>query len=256
MEKIRYVQLEPAAALLDPDAQNWSPKEFGCYWRLVLYLYCNDGKLRLNLKAMSRLCNCQRDFAKVWQKIALKFQCKHDFVRHKRVTKELKEAGKRRKAALKAAKARWAKQTLSDAAAMRLQCKGNERKRNELGEKKSGDLRIRKTTSPLQSIDSSSSLRSGSSTPTQILRFNEALQGIIRPRNQSDRTSFRNISNWLIVKIQAGEFNEEILPRVLEYAAEAVKGKSRNPAAVFTSLLKKENNRLYYSFIDKNRINR
>jgi hypothetical protein len=45
-----------------------------------------------------------------------------------------------------------------------------------------------------------------------------------------------------MVKIKAGVFNERIIPRVLEYAAEAVKGRSRNPAAVFTSILKKELN--------------
>lgn len=95
----------------------------------------------------------------------------------------------------------------------------------------------------MQSLVSSNSLRLEKTLPSlaaKILSFNESLMQIIKPRNQSDRTSFRNISNWLMVEIHAGVFNEQIILRVLEYAAEAVKGRSRNPAAVFISILKKE----------------
>jgi len=64
------------------------------------------------------------------------------------------------------------------------------------------------------------------------------LVSIIKPRNQSDRTCFRNITNWLRAGCATGKFNEQIFGRVLEYAKEASLG--RNPAAVFISLLKKE----------------
>jgi hypothetical protein len=64
------------------------------------------------------------------------------------------------------------------------------------------------------------------------------LTEIIRPRNQSDRTCFANITSWLREGCTSGKFNEQIFSRVLDYAKEAAAG--RNPAAVFVSLMKKE----------------
>jgi hypothetical protein len=64
------------------------------------------------------------------------------------------------------------------------------------------------------------------------------LESIIKPRNQSDRTCFRNITTWLRTGCATGKFNEQIFARVLDYAKEATMG--RKQAAVFISLLKKE----------------
>jgi hypothetical protein len=72
------------------------------------------------------------------------------------------------------------------------------------------------------------------------LAFDMALREVIVPKNQSDRTSFRNISNWLVERCQAGIYDEGIFRRVLGYAVEAAGPSSRNPAAVFTAILKKE----------------
>ena len=72
------------------------------------------------------------------------------------------------------------------------------------------------------------------------IRFHDALVALIRPRSSSDRTSFRNIANWLVAECEMGKFTEEIFERAYDYAKEARKG--RNPAAVFTSLMKKELN--------------
>jgi len=74
----------------------------------------------------------------------------------------------------------------------------------------------------------------------QVLMFHEKLITIIRPRNQSDRTGFSRISNWLLRKIQDKEFQPEILETVLRYAQEAAGPDSRNPAAVFMSIMKRE----------------
>ncbi len=71
--------------------------------------------------------------------------------------------------------------------------------------------------------------------------FDKALKILIRPRNQSDRTSFRKISRWLVESCQVGRFDENIIfRRVIDFALEASGPESRNPAAVFTSILKKE----------------
>jgi hypothetical protein len=73
------------------------------------------------------------------------------------------------------------------------------------------------------------------------LAFERALKIVIPPKDQSDRTSFRNISNWLAQGCLSNKFNEYIIfRRVLDFALEASSPSSRNPAAVFTSILKKE----------------
>ena len=72
------------------------------------------------------------------------------------------------------------------------------------------------------------------------LAFDMALRKVIVPKNQSDRTSFRNLSNWLVERCQAGIYDEGIFRRVLGYAVEAAGPSSRNPAAVFTAILKQE----------------
>lgn len=71
--------------------------------------------------------------------------------------------------------------------------------------------------------------------------FDRTLVIIIPPKNQSDRTSFRRISNWLVQGCRDGQFDEHIIfRRVTDFALEASCPESRNPAAVFTAILKKE----------------
>ena len=71
MKKIRYVQLESAEVLFDTDVQQFSEKEFGCFIRIILYLYHNNGKMRFDSRKMAKLCNCRRNFDTVWPKLAL-----------------------------------------------------------------------------------------------------------------------------------------------------------------------------------------
>ena len=80
----------------------------------------------------------------------------------------------------------------------------------------------------------------GLNLPQMRLYFDDQLRKIIRPRNQSDRTSFRRISNWLGREIDDKRFTVEIFEIVLGYAVEAAGPESRNPAAVFMSILKRE----------------
>ena len=238
--KIKYVQLEPAEVLLDFHTSRMTAEQFGCYWLIILHLYCGNGKLEFDVKELGLLCNYAKNFEKVWEKIGTKFQKNKNFIKQKRVTSELRRAKRfiqhQRKAGLASARARQPRLNSGSATA-------EPSKRNVI-EETENNIRIRKgSISPLQSLVSSNSLRCEKTLPSlasKMLNFNELLTQIIKPRNQSDRTSFRNIGNWLMVKIQTGVFNEQIIPRVLEYASEAVKGRSRNPAAVFISILKKE----------------
>lgn len=75
---------------------------------------------------------------------------------------------------------------------------------------------------------------------TKKLAFYQTLIGIIHPKDQSDRTSFRNVAEWAAEQIKEGEHDEDIFQQILAYATEAAQPTSRNPAAVFISILKKE----------------
>ena len=232
MKKIRFVQLEPEAVLSDMDFQLMNAEERGVFWTLILYLYCNNGKCTLDIPAMKNLCACE-NFEKVWKKISKKFQIRNGLIKHKRVTRELQKAQKLRRAALTAAKARWQIASSDDAIASKSQSNVKETKRNVIEEKVSEQSRIRNTNSEISPSFSPSSFR------PRGLHFYEALTKIIRPLNQSDRTCFRNITNWLIGRCESGRFDNRVFERVLDYAREAAKG-GRNPAAVFTTILKKE----------------
>jgi len=84
-------------------------------------------------------------------------------------------------------------------------------------------------------------LHSAKTVEEKALVFERALKIAIKPRNQSDRTSFRNIANWLRDECKAGRLDtNSIYRRVLDFALEASGPGSKNPAAVFMSILKKE----------------
>ena len=250
--KIKYVQLESDAFLTDVDFIQFTPAERGVYCSLILLLTSNGGKCAFDVRALSRMCNCEsvEKFEKIWEKLSKKFQTRNGVIKHKRVTKELARSKKlrqtKRKAGLSGAKKRWRSYDTAggDAGA-------NRRKGNVIG-KESEDTSNTNTSE--QALSSSSSLRSSidagcpsrvenrrpSTADSQVraLRFNEALAGIIRPRTRSDRTCFRNVTNWLVEGCARGKFNDEIFGRVLDYARESCRGD--NPAAVFMALLKKE----------------
>lgn len=216
---MKFVQLEPNAFLSDGDFGAMNAEQRGVYWSLILYLYCNGGRLKLDFEKLARLCACE-NFEQVWSKIERKFSFRGGYIRHKRVTAELKRAAEfmenRRTAGLKGAAKRWHR----DGEAMPT-------KRNEIEKESKASSN---TNSSEQSFSSSSSLRA--------LNLNTALANILRPRSQSDRTCFRNVANWLVEGCATGRFDERIFERVLDYAREAKSG--RNPAAVFMALIKKE----------------
>lgn len=111
MKKIKYVQLEPAAVLLDFLSSRMTAEQFGCYWLIMMNLYCQAGKLEFDVNELGMLCNCGENFEKIWEKIESKFQIKNGIIKHKRVTAELRRARKflqhQRQAGLKGAQKRW-----------------------------------------------------------------------------------------------------------------------------------------------------
>ncbi len=233
--KVKYVQLESEAFLTDLDFNAMTLDQRGAYFTLILYLYCNKGKCQLDIPVLSKLCNkTPKAFEKIWRNISKKFQTRSGVIKHKRVTKELTRARKFRqaksRAGLKGADKRWHSQST----AITKETKGN------VIEKESKDSSYSNTKEQSSSVSSSVRPRPDNDCHIRALHFNEALMSIIRPRNQSDRTCFRNITSWLRAGCATGKFNEQIFGRALDYAKEASLG--RNPAAVFISLLKKELN--------------
>ena len=287
MKKVKFVQLEPDAVLADTDFQIMTAEERGVYWTIILYLYSSAGKCKFEIKKLKKICNCE-NFKKVWKKISKKFQISNGYIKHKRVTRELRKARKfmqdKHRAGLKGAEKRWhadgtaiGSANGSDIANKRnvIVNKEKEKYRNRSRGRLDGETvrrldgetvrrldgetgnvyrptvrnsdfnpaeKITDTISVFSSPSSPNTLRSStqSTMAQRLLAFNKTLRSTIRPRNQSDRTAFRNIGAWLMQKINAGEFDTEIFKRVLDYADEVSKNRCRNPAAVFTSILKKE----------------
>ncbi len=230
-----YIQLEAGAFLSDHEFQAMTAEERGVYCALIFYLYCNGGKCKLDYAKLGRITNCN-NFEVAWRNISEKFQVRRGFIYHKRVSRELKTATKRmqtaKEKAVKAANARWNKGASSNAQAKPDECdKGKVSEGNEI-EVKENKISCTNTK------DSSSPATNPPRTPGLI--FNTELQKIIRPANQSDRTCFRNITNWLIRQCEQGKFDEKIFERILDYAREASSKSSRNPAAVFMALMQKE----------------
>jgi len=225
--KIKYVQLDSSAFFTDLGFIAMTLEVRGAYLTLILYLYCNNGKCKLDIPVLSQFCNKNaKAFEKIWQNISKKFQTRKGVIKHKRVTKELKRAKQYRqaksRAGLKGAEKRWHSHSTDVAKETKRNVNEKEKKNNS------------NTYSSEQSLSFSSSAR----PHLRALNFNYALINIIKPRSQSDRTCFRNITSWLMAGCATGHFNEEIFDRVLDYAKEASGG--RKPAAVFMSLLKKE----------------
>ncbi len=234
--KIKYVQLESDAFLTDIDFVQFTPGERGVYCSLILLLTSNDGKCEFEPRALSRMCNCisVEEFEKIWQRISKKFQFRNGIIRHKRVTQELGRAKKllqaKRRGGLSTARKRQHSTSTLGSTANAKERKGNEKVSKDITNTNTADL----------SAITSDSLRTGLATGQQhsALRFNDALGRIIPPLSRSDRTCFRNVTNWLAEGCVSGRFNGEIFERVLDYAKEARQG--NKPAAMFMARLKEE----------------
>lgn len=75
----------------------------------------------------------------------------------------------------------------------------------------------------------------------RALVLEKTLRIVLPPRNQSDRTSLRRIANWIREECEPGHFDPDIIyRRVIDFAIEASGPGSKNPAAVFMSIVKKE----------------
>jgi len=120
MKKPKYVSLEPDAFLSDEDFQIMTGEERGVYWTIILYLYRNNGKLKYEETKLRKLCNVNGEFG--FQSVLSKFQVRRGYIRHKRVSREIKKAQALMDRGVKAAKARWHKQCTSNAQATAKQC--------------------------------------------------------------------------------------------------------------------------------------
>ena len=71
--------------------------------------------------------------------------------------------------------------------------------------------------------------------------FERSLKIVIPPKHYSDRVSFERISNWLADRCRYGDLDEqEVFSLALDFALEASGRTVRNPAAVFTYLMKRK----------------
>ena len=90
-------------------------------------------------------------------------------------------------------------------------------------------------------IEQGLNLNEAETIEQKALVFQRALKIAIKPKNQSDRTCFRTLTSWLTNECNAGRLDgHAIFKRVLDFALEASGPRSRNSAAVFMTILKKE----------------
>ena len=259
-KSIKYVSLESGAFISDLVFQVMTAEERGVYCTLLFYLYENDGRLPFDIESLKSLCNCA-DFEKVWEFIKQKFTVKNGKISHKRVTKELNRAKQLSQAqsqkAVKAAKARWN----DDASSMQQASNKNASSIAKRREAKQSEDKLsnntNSNTSRFNSIGSSPRLGStslttgatalqaaatsgGSSLELGVIKFYDRLASIFTGRTTSDTTSLRNLARWVKGSIAAGRFNKEIMPRILDMAADSKTGKSIKPIAVFFAQVKKD----------------
>ena len=85
--------------------------ERGAYMSMLLYLYQHKGKCPMDLDVIRGICRCGGKFNKIWSKIERKFSISEGVLRHKIVTKKLRELKRlmqvRRAAGLKGSDGRW-----------------------------------------------------------------------------------------------------------------------------------------------------
>lgn len=110
-QPIRHVWLTPADFLDDADYRSWDCQLCGAYWNLILTLYANKGKMSDNVAQLRQNAQWRGGgFESAWSILRQKFQLKDGYVRHKRVTAELRRARKsqqdKRNAGLRSAEAR------------------------------------------------------------------------------------------------------------------------------------------------------
>ncbi|MBN1974434.1 MAG: DUF1376 domain-containing protein [Sedimentisphaerales bacterium] len=87
--KIKYVPLESAAFMTDPDFIAMDLSERGVYISLILSLYMNNGCLNMS-ENLHFLCGCSsEEFKNIFSKIAYKFRIKNSKIFHKKVSKVL-----------------------------------------------------------------------------------------------------------------------------------------------------------------------
>lgn len=228
LKDVKHVDLVPIDFIAEIASHpEWTIEDIGCYCVICFHLYNSGGKKKFDVDLTARLCRISSDkFETSWKKIECKFKQSGDEFYQKRVLKELRAARQRIQnavdAGLKGAKKRW--QHYSDP-----------------NSDPNGDpLAKRRRNEDEDEIKTISNSKERASSSSSSLRFVSELEKIINPRNQSDRTAFRNLTKWLADKILSKQFNEEIYVRVLDYAKEAKAGKSRSPIAVFFSTLRRE----------------
>jgi uncharacterized protein YdaU (DUF1376 family) len=118
MSKIKYVSLEPAAFLSDVDFIAMYADQRGVYITLILFLYCNNGRLRVppdsedkdapDAEYVRVMCNAIDPEGDVPLDLVFsKFEYDGEFLTHKRVTKELRKSADFVAAGKKGADKRW-----------------------------------------------------------------------------------------------------------------------------------------------------
>jgi len=246
-DKIKYVQLEAAAWVADPDWQMMTAEERGVYSSLILCLYANDGVIQLagngditllskktqGLGVISGCGKTGQEWEYLWSRMRHKFLIEGNLLTHKRVTAELAKAAAKRRAASKAGKKGMEKRWGGDNGVI------TNRNRKE----------YKNTNTETESIDveGDSVRRSGKDSPergsgSEKRRVNAKNQLVdilqIPLANKSEVKTFAPMFEQFEERILLGELPADIYDEILREAREC--RTARNPRAAFTARMKKE----------------
>jgi len=93
LNELRYIQLDAAKFLSDPDYQAGDAEWRGVFVHLIFTLACNGGKMRFDEEQLKLICRAQ-NWEETWRKVKRKFQIRGEQISHKKVFYELKKSMK------------------------------------------------------------------------------------------------------------------------------------------------------------------
>ena len=242
-KRIRFVGFESDGFLRDPDFLAMKPAQKGIYLTLIVLLYSRQGSLEIN-DDMYRIHNCSKKFFdKIFAGIEHKFFIKNNKLYHKKVSKELSIARKRAqalsKAGLKGNEIRWKKNCQAIAKISQGNPNENENNNENTYSNSSTNLSRCFSSPNSGSITKINTLdKLNKDIESKAISFLDKLNKLIKPQTKSDRTCYRNITQWLAYECRNRRFTPDIFNDAFRFAKEASIGK--NPRALFMSLMKKE----------------
>lgn len=222
--KIKFVKFDLDALVAGMSAMK--ADERGAYMSMLLYLYQHEGQCPYDLELVAAICNCRRNFTKIWSKIEGKFVVKNNVLKHKTVTKKLREIRKliqvKRRAGVTGAKARWQPHASANSKTM----PNTNTNQNQIVNIGIGGANVD------EMLDLDQRIRE------KVKFLSDHITQRFRP-NKRSRTTLSKVLSYMVASIQADPSKEQWLTDAVEWVnIAAVDGKKARGAALFVEKAK------------------